>query len=269
MKTIRCPVITTTGDIISDINSFPHKVEKENRIKNSKEAIEILANKLKSNCESGTFLVPSALSPIDATKKDMVSLYEQKFRKSNYYGELINGSNICPICGVNNTGCIDHYFPKSIHYLFSVTPFNLVPFCIRCNLKKLESDPQNLSFHVFHAYFDTIDESLFLEMDLYFDCLGNFVPIFTIVGNESDKKKMYKSNFDFFGLKQLYEEEATKLFYNNIGIWKMIFKNGGYVELKNYFYVCSNAIYPDPVYGKFYKSLFAHFDDLVHYLVNQ
>ena len=266
MKTINCPILKTTEEIITDINHFPHNIKRERRITKSKTDINSVAVLLKQNCESKTFLVPVPIPSIKATKEDMISLYEQKFRKSSYYSQLVDSTLMCPICGINHVNCLDHYYPKGIHYLFSVTPFNLIPLCSRCNFKKLETDPQTTSFHIFHAYYDAIDDSLFLTMNFSFDSQYNFVPVFSVVGNMTDEEKLYENNFKLFKLKQLYEEEATKLFYNNIPIWKLIYKEAGYNGLLNHIRNCSNVSYPSPVYGKFYKSIFNRFVDIISYL---
>lgn len=44
---------------------------------------------------------------------------------------------LCPYCGLETCGTLDHFLPKSEYLLLSTTPFNLIPCCFICNNKKV------------------------------------------------------------------------------------------------------------------------------------
>lgn len=266
MKHIDCPIKCDVKKVIDDINIFPRAIDKRNRIKNSKKLIADLSNKLKINFEGNNFILPHSHTTIEATKEDMVSLYRDKFVKSAYYNMLVSQYFACPVCGTRFVETVDHYLPKSIYYTFSVTPINLVPMCFRCNKAKNEVDPFMTSNHIFHPYFDEIDDFKFLKMTFSFDKSGNFVPRFEIVGKDCKEKEIYKTNYKLFKLKERYEEESVVLFQNNISMWRQIFIEAGADTLKNIMLKMVDSNPSNPVYKPFYVSFNSNIDTLISYL---
>lgn len=60
----------------------------------------------------------------------------------------------CPFCGIDDCTTLDHFLPKKNYLLLSTTPFNLIPCCYTCNMKKGDYDPtEGTGF--FNPYLDT------------------------------------------------------------------------------------------------------------------
>ena len=266
MKKINCNISSTTGTIIDQINDFPINTERQTRISNSKATIDIMSTQLKDNFKNNSFAVPRVAGCIDANKDDMISLYKEKFYKSRYYNLVVAPYSFCPVCEISYVETIDHYFPKSVHYLFSVTPENLIPMCFQCNLKKKEIDPSTSSFHIFHAFYDDMRIQNYLKMNFTFDGNKNFVPTFSIdpcVTND------VMNNYNLFGLKKRYELEAVKIFHDNYKTWKYILSDSGESLLITYFNGhVTNGGYNNPIEKPFYKSMVDNFDLVVDYLCN-
>ncbi|WP_050768782.1 HNH endonuclease [Oribacterium sinus] len=104
----------------------------------------------------------------EATKDDMIYLYEERLVKSKqgkeFYNAIIAGApwGKCPICGHYLADTVDHYLPKAIYYQFSVTLENLVPMCMKCNLCKRDDIPKIREKETIHPYFDDFDDEEWL-----------------------------------------------------------------------------------------------------------
>ena len=64
--------------------------------------------------------------------------------------------SVCPYCGINRPGTIDHFAPKERFPEFSVYPINLIQCCGECNTRKDEDLAENGNRLFLHAYLDTI-----------------------------------------------------------------------------------------------------------------
>lgn len=70
--------------------------------------------------------------------------------------------NICPLCGVGAVTTLDHHVPKTKFPKLSVTPFNLVPACMRCQSAKKAGVPNRPDDHTIHPYFDDFEDEQWL-----------------------------------------------------------------------------------------------------------
>lgn len=75
------------------------------------------------------------------TKRDLAWFYEQRLVKSmpgrKIYDEILSiGRGGCPLCHSGKVATLDHSFPKSKHPFLAVSPANLVPACLDCNISK-------------------------------------------------------------------------------------------------------------------------------------
>jgi len=267
MKKINYSKIPDVKTVIDEINCFPRSSKKQTRIKDSVNKIETISNTMEQNFENGIFCSPSMPTlTIKATKDDMISLYNDKFRFSKYYQELISASETCPICGIRKSDTIDHYFPKSVYFLYSVTRCNLIPMCFYCNKEKLESNPISSNLHLFHPYYDTLNERNYLSMDFYFDSKNNFVPVFKVKIDNSISSNIYKFSFDNYKLKKAYELEAVKLFDEHLPIWLNLLEQCGESTLKSLINSETAYSFKNPVCVPFQECILKKFDLIVEHL---
>ena len=268
MNKINSIITKSTKEIIKDINDYPLLSDRQNRIDLSKDIIDVLSTQLETNIASGIRKVPDIPDDIVVKDDDMISLYSDKFSKSDYYNLLKLNIKVCPVCGCSIPTTIDHYFPKSEHPLFSVTPVNLVPMCFDCNKNKDTKDPNEKAFPVFNAYYDDIDISNYLIMDFSFLDDGTFVPRFRleITGADNAEEIMIEENFKLFCLKNKYENEAALTFELKKEIFKNIYLNSGAEALRNFIAQNDPSNRKYPFITAFYQSLLKNFDLLTGYL---
>ena len=267
MKKINYSKAPDVKTVIDEINCFPRSSKRQTRIKNSVNNIKAISNVMEQNFENGIFSSPPMPNAtIEATKDDMVSLYEDKFRPSMHYQKLLSASTICPICGIRKSDTIDHYFPKSVYFLYSVTRCNLVPICYQCNKEKLETSPTSSNIHLFHPYFDVLDEEKFLYMDFYFDSNNNFVPVFKVKIDNSIQSDIYKFSFETYKLKKAYELEAVKLFDEHLPNWLFLLRECGESTLKSLIANATSCSFKSPVSVPFQKCILRNFDLIVSQL---
>lgn len=87
---------------------------------------------------------------------------------------------LCPYCGLETCGTLDHFLPKSKYLLLSTTLFNLIPCCFICNNKKSNIDPAKE--HFYNPYLDEVSSD-WLSIDRIE--LDNFTLQITYKINES------------------------------------------------------------------------------------
>jgi hypothetical protein len=95
---------------------------------------------------------------------EMVKVYTGRMVPKNSKGRSVYDrimtspvNQRCPLCGIGTVGSLDHYLPKTLFPVFSVTPNNLVPACERCQRAKNVYHSATESEQIFHPYFDDID----------------------------------------------------------------------------------------------------------------
>lgn len=64
----------------------------------------------------------------------------------------------CPFCGIDDCTTLDHFLPKKKYLVLSTTPFNLIPCCYTCNMKKGDCDPA-IETDFFNPYLDASNSS--------------------------------------------------------------------------------------------------------------
>jgi hypothetical protein len=114
-----------------------------------------------------TGLSPAAfVAPPPLTTDDMKWLYDQRMVKSvrgrELYDEIkLAAAGECPLCGQRDVNTLDHYYPKATWPALAVSPANLVPACLPCNVSKNASDVRGL-----HPYFDQLGTDRWLIASL-------------------------------------------------------------------------------------------------------
>ena len=105
------------------------------------------------------------------TKDEIIKMYTYRFsaKKSKarlYYDMIKSISSICPYCGIGLVSTLDHYLPKNEYPDYSITIYNLVPSCKDCNFNKKGGIVFSNENHLFHPYYDEIDASDWLKLNI-------------------------------------------------------------------------------------------------------
>ena len=156
--------------------------------------------------------------------KDMIELYTRKFvgktsPARKYYDKLILSApkGLCPLCGQRNASTIDHYLPKSLYPLYSVTMVNLIPACKDCNKDKRDSEIRQPEDAIIHPYFDvSIDDQIWLSCRVE-EKDNRLVFLFDVVKPDMWDDLLYKrmkNHFDKLKLGMLYSTHAAAEFEN-------------------------------------------------------
>jgi len=89
---------------------------------------------------------------VESKIKKITNLYDQRRREKiiGYYRNIA----ICPYCGLNEPDTLDHFLPKTVHPLLSITLYNLIPCCNNCNHKKKVYDSSIEPVSFFNPYLD-------------------------------------------------------------------------------------------------------------------
>jgi hypothetical protein len=70
------------------------------------------------------------------------------------------------MCGIGTVNTLDHYLPKGLFPVFSVTPNNLVPACTWCQGEKLEYYSTTEEDQILHPYFDNLENDVWLSAEM-------------------------------------------------------------------------------------------------------
>lgn len=214
-----------------------------------------------------------SLLPANITKEKIINVYNEKFVKGpgrKYYNEIKKQAvrNICPICGIRQVKTLDHYLPKSQFPTLSVTPNNLIPACLECNVDKKDDvslDSKNVPVHL---YFDNIPDDKFLHVTV----MDNLEILYYIscpnVEDEGLKARLEK-HLDFYKLHELYSSHAASEIADKLHMWKTALEEFGEDILRlSIDSECRSAEMNDINSWKsaLYRGLVNNFDKLLAYL---
>ncbi|MES9695619.1 hypothetical protein ABWK39_30090 [Bacillus toyonensis] len=141
---------------------------------------------------------------------------------SKYRHELLSeiGIEVCPYCNrqyitkyeeggvLKSTADLDHFFPKSIFQLLSLSLFNFVPSCQICNSRfKLAK-----SSEILYPYEEGFDDNSYFEVKLTVDSTidsltGNntFFDLDLTVNPQSSHRNTIENSIKLFRLKKVYQ----------------------------------------------------------------
>ena len=131
------------------------------------EAAEIDYHNKKQNNTLYLFPQNNIVSPtVNAT--ELKKIYTDRLIKKDNKGRVHYDSIFfsapngrCPLCSHREANTLDHYLPKSLYPILSVTPLNLIPSCMECNKGKLIDVPTSSATETLHPYYDgTLASSL-------------------------------------------------------------------------------------------------------------
>lgn len=176
----------------------------------------------------------------------LIGIYENRLlnKKNNgriHYDTIFmsapNGK--CPYCSQRIVKTLDHYLPKSIYPLYSITPINLVPSCSDCNKDKRISSPSNSEEESLHPYYDDIENENWLKVKLH-----NVKPLTLeyfvlpqIAWSELLNKRV-EFHFKAYDLNTLFCIHALEEFENIKSQLENLFVIKGKEELKDHLFDC-------------------------------
>ena len=181
-------------------------------------------------------------------KKDMISLYEDKFVKhlperEQYYDKIMSLAvhGKCPICGIGQVSNLDHYLAKSIYPTYSVTPTNLIPVCRDCNYAKSSKSFSTNNEAPFHPYYDEIDSFIWLKASI--KIVNNSIVATYYISDELETthSELYyrlKNHFEILELDKAYSIQAATEIAENITLWITKYFEWGKESFKEYLDSC-------------------------------
>lgn len=173
-------------------------------------------------------------------KKFMLKLYKEQFASKKggcreEYDKILASAprQKCPMCSESIVTALDHHFPKSSYFLYSIYPNNLVPICSRCNGEKKHTKPDAVTKQFIHPYYDDFSKEQWFEVrfisqnpiKLIYECKEN-----DHLGEDASNK--LKSHFKRLKLADLYTSNAIV----KLGDLKNIFRP--LLKTKDWFSVC-------------------------------
>lgn len=75
---------------------------------------------------------------------------------------LMQGVQLCPICGISPPRVLDHHLPKATYPPLAIYVRNLVPLCVDCNQSKGTAASANPAERFVHPYFEALPDVRFL-----------------------------------------------------------------------------------------------------------
>jgi hypothetical protein len=119
-------------------------------------------------------------------KEDLLSLYSFDSATMRNARKVIEANQsecvryTCPYCGLDSTGCLDHYLPKTIFPIFCVNPINLIPACPTCNGPKSQIWLSNGSRVFLNPYLDILPNVQYLFVDVGTEPNGDMNFVFSL-----------------------------------------------------------------------------------------
>ena len=175
MRKLRCPTDSVQEGFGACISSYRSEEQKE-RLAQATPILVQAERDFQEKAEKRMIhQIPTHVSVGGiVTGEEMTDIYKSKFAHQKgpgrkYYDAYLLAApqNICPLCGVRPVSTLDHYLPKSRYPTFAVTPINLVPSCMDCNLgSKKSALPDRLETAPLHPYFDDVEQSRWLTVKL-------------------------------------------------------------------------------------------------------
>ena len=217
------------------------------------------------------------------SKKELTNLYNYKLVKENgrpdylalkkytsfdYY-EFIELNPQCPYCLVKNVEQLDHYLPKDLYPLLSVSTLNLIPSCSSCNTIKKTLTGKN---QFIHPFFDEISDFEWLFIDVKFEKHGIFFECRVNVPLTVKHYKEYQDKLEFqmdvLTINSIYNVKAIELHYGQIGGCINLMNSSGEEVLRGFWKGCyesSKKMNPNSCDTAFYRALY-NLKDIEKYL---
>ena len=98
-----------------------------------------------------------------AAIQDGYELTQRGRRLAAIRAALMQGVELCPICGISPPRVLDHHLPKAAYHPLAIYVCNLVPLCVDCNQSKGTVASANPAEHFIHSYLEPLPDVRFLR----------------------------------------------------------------------------------------------------------
>lgn len=181
------------------------------------------------NCETSyrTKIINSTIHEISRMKvtrylgkPELLDFYDYRLVKKKsgrfYYDAILISApkGKCPYCSVRDADTVDHYLPKALYPIYSVTPINLLPSCMQCNKGKGIEYPTKPEEQTLHPYFDYIENNGWLS--------ANIIQLEPISINYSIQKPIACSNLMFERVKNHFKSYSLNIIFASRGNEELI-----------------------------------------------
>lgn len=269
--------------IVEDCANSYRNIDLRQRIINSTNYIYEKSNIYDSlSSQKSWHLINKNEYPAQLTHDEMTKLYTDKFVvqkqiREKYYDKIMSlcADGLCPICGIGYVSTLDHYLPKSIYPIYSITPSNLIPVCRDCNISKSDK-PINSEFDaVLNPYYDTKLNEIWIEASISLQ--NNTITIvYNVIGKKPNiwsdiQYKRAKKHFEIFKLKKALSVQAISEIENNKFAWNTMLDTANDDFLKAYLEMQLESFERHDINSwrsVLYRALIANIDQLIFYLKN-
>lgn len=174
-----------------------------------------------------------------ATNEQIISLYEDYLLAENSGREVyehiftLAQNKFCPYCEHGFVREVDHFLPKSMYPILSVSPLNLIPVCRDCNRIKLDQYPILQEGAFLHPFFEETGTDIWLSAEIEQGPPFAFIFHVTNPGNWSSVFfERVKFQFKELELAILYGAQASDWLSGDIEMLFKLYQAGGSSLLK-------------------------------------
>ncbi|MEO1952493.1 MULTISPECIES: HNH endonuclease signature motif containing protein [unclassified Thioclava] len=149
--------------------------------------------------------------------------------------KILPAHNRCPYCNFGPVETLDHLLPKTQYPAFAVKPTNLVGCCDRCNRKKSEIVPTGPGDLYLHPYFDNIDHTNWLKVELI-QTTPAVAEFYVAATDELTANQLSRLNNQFEGLELagLYSDAAADEIVDIAALLEEMFIDGGECAVRSH-----------------------------------
>ena len=179
-------------------------------------------------------IVSSTVNAIEL-KKNYTDRLTKKGNKGrvHYDSILLSAPNgRCPLCSHREANTLDHYLPKSLYPILSVTPLNLIPSCMECNKGKLIDVPTSSAEETLHPYYDDVESFQWLKARVI-SSKPFIIEFYTLPPKQIPTllSTRIRNHFNSFELNNLYSTHSIEEFHNCKLQFTRLFEEGGKARL--------------------------------------
>ncbi len=213
------PNYTTDEVFECCINKVRNQVHKQN-LRNCKADVinsaEDFENKFAKNeiyLISQTQVIVAPIGKVEMIKVYSNGMLPTSMPGRKYYDKILSSApnKICPLCSIRESFTIDHYLPKALYPIFSVTPINLVPACKTCNQDKRISFPTSDVTQTLHPYYDNVNYINWIKAKVLqtFPVAFDFYPDPPSYWDNILKERAV-NHFDAYNLNEVFSSNANR-----------------------------------------------------------
>lgn len=218
MKAIDKPEITVREVFTTCVNTVENAIQRQ-QLSDCVDTLEVSESNFEERfIANEIYQIPQTLTVLgNIGKKEMTTFYDyrmvQTIEGRVYYNQIRAAAPFgkCPLCSIRGVDTLDHYLPKSLYPLYSVTPINLIPSCTPCNKGKLIGFPTTSDNQTFNPYYDKVENDSFVKAEvLQTNPISMNYYIDPPDGWTQTLKNRAANHFSAFNLNELFTSHANE-----------------------------------------------------------